>query len=574
MGSLHSDGGIGGTAMGGPLTRSSLRTRRQIVWPSAAFLMALFAGVSAASADTTPTPTATKTCTPGAHPPPGCAYEGPTFTRTPKVSPTPTETRLGCGNGVRDGDEECDDGGVCIGGTNAGTPCIGEGDCDGNGVCGGGAKAESACVDDSACPDGQCIHCRTFGGDGCAANCTSERDSAIDVVSGAIDGVTIAPGTSGIVIHGDILTIPLPLDGTLTLTTGKLRFGQMPIVVRAGTVRFSRIPIGLACACVRGIARETCGGTLFDTDGSLSLDCTPGLTAGNSVCAGRSPCTSLHGDGNAMSGVIGCSGLDSVDYRVTQDAGLIGKPSAPQITLNGTGGPGSAAAFGTTAIGTIVGTCTGPGPDYGPDGEFCTTDDPPNSIGKPWTSRLTTGTATAEMFNANGLPGNTIGPFSVTGALLDCSALLNGNSPGGTLVGTATLLGQPTVGDIVVTNQFVLRPGALDTPTPTATPTPIPPLCIGDCNADGEVTIDELVTGVGMVLGSVLPDTCPAFCDTECGPGLAVMPPTVACLLRGVNYALDGCPNGCSADQDCDPGNACLSRRCTPTGCQYECICL
>ncbi len=78
--------------MGGAPAKSLPRTLRQIVLLSAAFLMASFVGVSVPSADTTPTPTATKTCTPGAHPAPGRAYEGPTFTQTPNVSPTPTRT--------------------------------------------------------------------------------------------------------------------------------------------------------------------------------------------------------------------------------------------------------------------------------------------------------------------------------------------------------------------------------------------------------------------------------------------------------------------------------------------------
>ena len=43
----------------------------------------------------------------------------------------------------------------------------------------------------------------------------------------------------------------------------------------------------------------------------------------------------------------------------------------------------------------------------------------------------------------------------------------------------------------------------LPTPTPTAAPTPIPPLCIGDCNGDGTVTVDELITGVNMALGTI-----------------------------------------------------------------------
>jgi hypothetical protein len=40
------------------------------------------------------------------------------------------------------------------------------------------------------------------------------------------------------------------------------------------------------------------------------------------------------------------------------------------------------------------------------------------------------------------------------------------------------------------------------TPTPTATATPLPPICAGDCDGDGVVTIGELVTGVRIALGS------------------------------------------------------------------------
>ncbi len=78
----------------------------------------------------------------GCGPPP---TEGPT--------PTPTEGPTGfCGNGVVDVEgEECDDGGMCIGGTNAQEPCTSAGDCPGG-------------------------ECRPVGGDKCAFNCTNEGD--------------------------------------------------------------------------------------------------------------------------------------------------------------------------------------------------------------------------------------------------------------------------------------------------------------------------------------------------------------------------------------------------------------
>ena len=82
----------------------------------------------------------------------------PTFTFTPTAAAataTPTPTPTGpvaspvCGNGVKEADEECDDGAVCV-----------------------GAPNRVACTSQSDCAEGQT--CRAVGGDGCAANCTNE----------------------------------------------------------------------------------------------------------------------------------------------------------------------------------------------------------------------------------------------------------------------------------------------------------------------------------------------------------------------------------------------------------------
>lgn len=109
--------------------------------------------------------------------------------------------------------------------------------------------------------------------------------------------------------------------------------------------------------------------------------------------------------------------------------------------------------------------------------------------------------------------------------------------------------------------------------SPTITPTPIPPLCIGDCNADGRVTVDELIAGINMALGDTPPSACSAFCLTGCHPGPAFKPPTVVCLTRAVRDSLDGCSTRCVTDEDCDPANKCSSYQCTVTGCQYRCRC-
>src|SRR5262245_18594926 len=61
-------------------------------------------------------------------------------------------------------------------------------------------------------------------------------------------------------------------------------------------------------------------------------------------------------------------------------------------------------------------------------------------------------------------------------------------------------------------------------------------VCVGDCNGDGKVTIDELLRGVRISLGELPIDPCPALDCT--GSGTV----TISCLVQGVNNALEGCP--------------------------------
>jgi len=80
-----------------------------------------------------------------------------------------------------------------------------------------------------------------------------------------------------------------------------------------------------------------------------------------------------------------------------------------------------------------------------------------------------------------------------------------------------------------------------DTPTPTATvqvPTPtVPPSggCVGDCNDDGEVAINELIVGVNIALGSAQLTQCPSF-DRNSDGEVAINE-----LILGVNAALGSC---------------------------------
>ncbi len=62
--------------------------------------------------------------------------------------------------------------------------------------------------------------------------------------------------------------------------------------------------------------------------------------------------------------------------------------------------------------------------------------------------------------------------------------------------------------------------------------------CIGDCAGDGIVTVDDLITGAGIILGTVPPSRCAAF------GGAA----GIDALVTGVNNALYGCVPSCPFD--------------------------
>jgi hypothetical protein len=261
---------------------------------------------------------------------------------------------LGCGNGQKDGDEECDLGGTCLGGNKAGSHCTSEADCglDQNGVCFGGSKAETQCdpTNASACPGGTCQRCVPQGGNGCASNCTLETEVVMNLKPGELAGLDLVPGTSGATVYNGVLgpiALPFQQGTTQTFAVGKERNGQIPAIVLAASVRFPKIDVsGLACACVRGVGAKACGGMSFKADGTAATDCTEGFTAGASVCPADLPCTYVHGNGgscsnaaktcledtdcpggtcvkggNSAAGIISCvSGLQGVDLLYTQDS--------------------------------------------------------------------------------------------------------------------------------------------------------------------------------------------------------------------------------------------------------------
>ncbi len=76
-------------------------------------------------------------------------------------------------------------------------------------------------------------------------------------------------------------------------------------------------------------------------------------------------------------------------------------------------------------------------------------------------------------------------------------------------------------------------PTGTGTPSPTATGGPAQ--CVGDCNGDDMVGINELVRGVNIALENSPVTDCPAF-DVN-GDGRVTIPE----LIQGVTHALDGC---------------------------------
>jgi hypothetical protein len=75
------------------------------------------------------------------------------------------------------------------------------------------------------------------------------------------------------------------------------------------------------------------------------------------------------------------------------------------------------------------------------------------------------------------------------------------------------------------------------TPSESTSPTPSGSICVGDCNSDGQVTVNELITLVNIALGSAQPSSCPNGLPS----GVEV---NVALVISAVNHALNGCPAG------------------------------
>jgi len=104
-------------------------------------------------------------------------------------------------------------------------------------------------------------------------------------------------------------------------------------------------------------------------------------------------------------------------------------------------------------------------------------------------------------------------------------------------------IGADDVPTLTPTPIFTATPTPLPAPSPTATApsmetgTPALP-CHGDCNDDGEVTVDEIVRGVNIALEVLPVDAC-SILDAD-NDGKV----TIGEIIAAVNSALNGCVSG------------------------------
>ena len=352
-------------------------------------------------------------------------------------------------------------------------------------VCGNGTQETGEECDDS----------NNFGGDGCAANCTTE-DSRVGVFNPA---ETIA------VVQTEAIPITLNLTGQQTFRTGHARttettlasggtigVGEIPTVIKASELNFDPVRVtGLVCACVRGIPVAAFG---------------PGISASGSIGCGDQGLTDISyrmvQDHNTTPGSPGnfsqgtpndpeCNDTAPLPAGGTSEACLegtgekcskeanqhIGVCQGPRIitTYGGMVPKGSALIVNSTAIGLLsdAGACATNKPmrngkclyeDYGPDCLPCTDDD--LEKGNTETNPTTTGTAEAALFDANN--GNAVIDkdrdcfgtpciTTATGAAFDCSQLGPGTSgglSGGALGVCFTSLDANQIGDDVTCTVF------------------------------------------------------------------------------------------------------------------------
>lgn len=377
------------------------------------------------------------------------ATNAPETPGAPTRSPTPTATGgadAACGNNVVEAPETCDDGSVCVFGSNvpetpqdctdttqcaAGETCVPK--YPPEGIAPSGGTCAVLCRHDADCGDlGQCM---PAGGDGCAANCTSESDIVED-----IGELTWAH------VQFQSLFMELAPRGQQTFTIGKARSDavrqidgrtifspyEVPIAVKARSFQMGPITIpNLACACLRGYEAPRYGpgnsaGGKFTCDAG-GIDGVDAFLLSDHMYGGPEQCTDFH-DLGLQDGYV-----EPVRGKVDRQMGHEGSCNVANASSLSNHGPrGSAILRMTLSLAyqqfpSRPEACTpadtaNPHPWFGPDGRACTDDDPDKGAALP--VPLVTGHARGEIRNANNVPDRILGTGSGAACKknLDCTA--------------------------------------------------------------------------------------------------------------------------------------------------------
>jgi hypothetical protein len=118
------------------------------------------------------------------------------------------------------------------------------------------------------------------------------------------------------------------------------------------------------------------------------------------------------------------------------------------------------------------------------------------------------------------------GPYAIVASVI--------NGGGGTEAAGGGLSLDMTIGEAqagaLAGGSYAMDTGFLSTALPEANS------CVGDCNGDGQVTVDEVLTLVSVALATSQPAACS---DAGLPIGGDV---DIAVILQAVNNALNGCP--------------------------------
>jgi hypothetical protein len=180
------------------------------------------------------------------------------------------------------------------------------------------------------------------------------------------------------------------------------------------------------------------------------------------------------------------------------------------------GGGGASAASSIEADGTIGQSAAGQlsGGPFELEGGFWPARSAPEGEATPTSTSASMSTPTS---SSTQTPTHT---FPATPTSTATMVVTASSTPIATATPTATPSLSPT-----------LAPSSTATPTSTATPA----FCVGDCNEDDLVTVDEIIRMVSIALGVDELTRCPAA-DADGNTEVSVDE-----IIAAVNNALDGC---------------------------------